>query len=389
MANHPRQRDRRLGWQNLFAFIWLIYLLYPIASLFGPGLTDLQRGAGAAGIIVFVLMYLQMFRARWPYNGLYVLAEILLGLLLIHWISPNFAGFYVYSTAASIWLGARWRSLAGFALSVSAMATSVFFDHLGWDIALPLGVVILLLGSMGFLVSRFAKVERELEAEQARRARVEERERIARDLHDVLGHTLSLIVLKSQLASRLAREDPERAAAECADLEAAARQALDQVRTVVAGFRASPLREALQEAEQLCRAADIQYEGAEPPVLPAALDGILGLILREAVTNVARHSRARRCFVAFSLEDGGVAVTVDDDGAGFNAEATPQGNGLRGMRERLAAVGGRLEMTSRPSGGTCVRAWLPMLEGAAAASGAVATVADAALGAPSPAAGAP
>lgn len=178
----------------------------------------------------------------------------------------------------------------------------------------------------------------------------------------MLGHTLSLIVLKSQLAARLVHEDPRRAAAECTDLEAVARSALAQVRTVVAGFRAQPLTEALGETERLCAAAGIRCEAPPPPKLPAEAEGLLGLILREAVTNVVRHSGARSCRIAFVRDTAGVNLTVADDGRGLGAVANGMGTGLRGIRERRAAVGGRLEIVSHPRGGTSLRAWLPISE---------------------------
>jgi two-component system sensor histidine kinase DesK len=177
--------------------------------------------------------------------------------------------------------------------------------------------------------------------EVERLAKIAERERIARDLHDLLGHTLSLMVLKSEVASKFADIDPVRAASEIRDVERISRDALAQVRAAVRGYRSIGIDAELEHARQALRAAGISLQCASSPVsLPASQEGVLVLALREAVTNIVRHSSARSCHIQLSGEEGAVELHVSDDGKGSDAS---EGFGLSGMRERVEAMGGTLE----------------------------------------------
>jgi two-component system sensor histidine kinase DesK len=170
-------------------------------------------------------------------------------------------------------------------------------------------------------------------------AKVAERERIARDLHDVLGHTLSVIVLKTELAGRLINTDPARAAAEVADVEQIARKALSEVREAIGGYRAEGLAAEIKRAQNTLAVAGVTLicEEKAPPLNPEE-ETVMSLILREAVTNVVRHAQASECVMRFVTEDRKTALVVEDNGrGGIRAE----GNGLRGMRERIEALGGR------------------------------------------------
>ncbi|HEU4559772.1 MAG TPA: sensor histidine kinase, partial [Longimicrobium sp.] len=186
-------------------------------------------------------------------------------------------------------------------------------------------------------------------------AAVAERERIARDLHDVLGHTLSLIVLKSQLASRLAGRDPERAAQEIRDVEQVSRKALAEVREAIRGYRGS-LEDEIARAGSLLRAAGIHAElSVELLPMHRAAEEALALALREAVTNTVRHAEASTCTVRISAADGTCTLVVADDGRGV---IRSEGQGLRGMRERVEALGGRVAWECR--GGTTLIVTMPV-----------------------------
>jgi two-component system sensor histidine kinase DesK len=188
--------------------------------------------------------------------------------------------------------------------------------------------------------------------ELARLAVAEERLRFARDLHDLLGHSLSVIVLKSELAGRLLPAAPERAAAEVGDVEHAAREALRQVRAAVADYRQPTLHGELAAARELLAAAGIAVDiDQHPGPLPPTLDGLLAWAVREGVTNVIRHSRARRCAIRVSHHDGLARVEVADDGRGAGGSTATEGSGLAGLAERAAAHGGRLQAGSLPQGG--------------------------------------
>jgi two-component system, NarL family, sensor histidine kinase DesK len=170
-------------------------------------------------------------------------------------------------------------------------------------------------------------------------ATVAERERIARDLHDVLGHTLSLVILKSELASKLAERDPQRAVKEIRDVERVARKALGEVREAIRGYRPT-LEDEVSRARSLLEAAGIRSDVAVAlRGLDRSRDEVLAFVLREAITNTVRHASATTCRVIGEDSEGTYRLTVQDDGRGGIVR---EGNGLRGMRERLELLGGAI-----------------------------------------------
>lgn len=192
-----------------------------------------------------------------------------------------------------------------------------------------------------------------LSQEEVRRlAAMAERERIGRDLHDVLGHTLSLVVLKTQLARRLLGRDAEAAEAQLAELEQAARGALDQVREAVSGIRSCGLAAELAAARLSLLDAEIALDAElAPQQLPAPVDAAYALALREAVTNVIRHARASRVSVRLTVEGAAWRLTIADDGIG-GARTKSGHSGLPGFAERARALGGELTLDSPTGGGT-------------------------------------
>jgi two-component system, NarL family, sensor histidine kinase DesK len=211
----------------------------------------------------------------------------------------------------------------------------------------------------------------------------EERLRIARDLHDLLGHNLSLIALKSELARRLVGVTPDRAAAEIRDIELVARQALQEVREAVASYRQPTLASELQGAREMLAVAGIayRYEGAEDAIsaLPSAVESVLAWAVREGVTNVIRHGHARQCTVRLARADGTIRVEVIDDGIGTAVPAVDEavaigvvgvgvgGSGLRGLAERVTALGGRCESGAVEGGGFRLMVIAPLTQAASGA----------------------
>jgi two-component system sensor histidine kinase DesK len=187
-------------------------------------------------------------------------------------------------------------------------------------------------------------------------AKVAERERIARDLHDLLGHTLSLITLKAELARKLVDRDPQRAKQEMLEVEQTSRAALADVREAISGYRGEGLAAEVLRARKTLETAGIAVHSdiTELPLSPAQ-ETVLALALREAVTNVVRHAQARQCDVRLGQRDNLCTLEIADNGRGADA---PEGNGLRGMRERLEALGGSLERQTR--GGTRLVIQLPL-----------------------------
>jgi two-component system, NarL family, sensor histidine kinase DesK len=179
-------------------------------------------------------------------------------------------------------------------------------------------------------------------------AKIAERERIARDLHDVLGHTLTLIALKTELAGRLLTQnhDPERARAEMAEVESISRQALADVQQTILGDRPETLEEELERAFSTLRTAGISLECQREPLrVDPVQESILGFALREAVTNIVRHAHASHCRIRLQQSAQGCVLEVQDDGRGAQSpevrgDPRQEGEGLRGMRERVEAIGG-------------------------------------------------
>lgn len=201
-----------------------------------------------------------------------------------------------------------------------------------------------------------------------------ERERIARDLHDLLGHTLTVITVKLDLARRLLSRDADRARNEMAEAEQTARNALAEVREAVSGYRAEGLEAEIGRARRTLLSADVELRTNLAPVaLSPDQEHVLCLALREGVTNIVRHAHARVCRVALNATGGRIHFTIEDDGSGG---ALQEGNGLRGMRERLQSMGGAVRLKSAAKEGTSVNITLP-LAGEAAAPAAVERVEEA------------
>jgi len=190
--------------------------------------------------------------------------------------------------------------------------------------------------------------------EVRRLAALAERERIGRDLHDLLGHTLSLVALKSELAGKLFERDAHAARREIDEVASVARDALSQVRRAVTGIRAAGLAAELASARLLLESSDVafRYELADAGLAPE-VETAFALAVREAVTNIQRHAQARQASVSLVVQDGMAVLCIDDNGRG--GALTP-GNGLDGMRERIEAVGGSLRVDSMPGRGTHIEA---------------------------------
>jgi two-component system sensor histidine kinase DesK len=187
----------------------------------------------------------------------------------------------------------------------------------------------------------------------------EERLRIARDLHDLLGHSLSVIALKSELARKLVEREPARAAAELDDIQAVSRTALAEVRDAVQGYRRLALADALEGAQAALAAAGIDCELAEADVaLPADVDAALAWAVREGSTNVIRHSGASHCLIRVDGDGDHAAVVIEDDGTAVASAGN--GSGLSGLSERAHRLRGDLEAGARPEGGFRLQLTVPL-----------------------------
>jgi two-component system sensor histidine kinase DesK len=223
-----------------------------------------------------------------------------------------------------------------------------------------------LAGLIVTIIFRFIEAIAELRRtreELARSAVDAERLRFARDMHDLLGHTLSVMVVKAQVVRRLAERDPRAAAAQAADIEEVGRHALTEVRQAITGYRGRGLAAELAAARTVLADAGftvaVQHGGEE---LPAAVDALLGWVVREGVTNVIKHSGGHQCEIEVRNADGNAGVVIADDGEGRpGAAGLPSGgHGLAGLTERIAAAGGSVEAGPRRGGGFRLATVLPV-----------------------------
>ncbi|HEY0023452.1 MAG TPA: sensor histidine kinase [Longimicrobium sp.] len=372
-ASSPRRRlvpaGGGVGWT---AYAWLIYLAFFLIEPAVPlRLAHSARAYPAGTALVVAVFLVSYFRGFWVQGRalmLVVAVQVLLGAVMTP-LNVGASVFFIYAASfAGNLAGPRVAARAIVIVAAAGAATSWLAQPPLWYWFPAVGMP-LLIGFVNLHYAQEARVNARLKLahEQIRHlAAVAERERIGRDLHDVLGHTLSLIVLKSELASKLATRDVEAAAREIREVEQVARKALREVREAVRGYRASLDDEARQSAAILA-AAGIRATVDVPPVtLEREVEESLALALREAVTNVVRHSEAQACSVRLRREPGGYVLEVEDDG---RAGAVTEGSGLRGMRERVEAAGGTM-MGGAGIGGRGVRISVRVPDGLGSAANA-------------------
>ncbi|MFH9065365.1 sensor histidine kinase [Streptomyces coeruleorubidus] len=341
--------------KSLWTGIWLIYLSAPVTDLLHGGHSTGVRVLGWIGLAAFVTWYmLLVFRTGRGERNAVVLGSLgvlaaqstLLALTLGREWLVLFVYVSIASGAALPLRLARWTIPAACALLTAvALAT-----HGGNSFLAGLLIPALLGGFAMTGVRELVRTTialREARATVAQLAANEERLRLARDLHDLLGHSLSLITLKSELAGRMLPDHPDKAARQVADIERVSRQALVDVREAVTGYRRPRLSAELAGAGVALTTAGVTADlPAESDLtgVPEESETALAWALREAVTNVVRHSGARRCTVELlhrqTLDGPVLELAVEDDGSGAG---DGYGNGLTGLDERLTAAGGTLE----------------------------------------------
>ncbi|MFY2764085.1 sensor histidine kinase [Arenimonas sp. MALMAid1274] len=341
---------------------YLVFVFVPLAFSGRWSATAWIASVGA--VLVFLPMHFGFYRATGRRRGVLALAVAALGFALIPF-NPGGHTFIIYAAGMLGWaVPARWA--IGLTVLLVALASLEFWWTLP-NVALAMGwstmlAVIAILVLAGTLFGR-AKARRDAELrltqdEVGRLAAMAERERIGRDLHDLLGHTLSLVAIKSELAGRLVERDPQAAKRQIGEVEAVARQALAQVREAVVGIRATGLQAELAATRLALLSADIRLDQSLAPLaLPANVESALAMALREATTNVLRHARASRVDVELAQHGGEWRLSIADDGRG--GIVTP-GTGLAGMRERVAAFDGRVDIDSPAGGGTRLTVSVPV-----------------------------
>ena len=353
-----------LGWMPVLLLGYLLFLFMPVLVPSGGdwgGRLQWRLWPTLASIVVFLPMYFLAYRGSAMTRVLCTFGIAALGYGLM--ASNAFSNTYIIYAAAFVALlpGALWTRLLALAGLLGA-----YYALSSW-LAFPVFVPVLtaIISVAVFTGNYFQsetvrkRAELKLSHEEVRRlAALAERERIGRDLHDLLGHTLSLVALKSDLAGRLIERDPQAARNEIVEVSRVARDALAQVRRAVTGIRAAGLAAELASAKLLLESdgVTLRYDAHEA-VVPADLETVLALALREAVTNIQRHARATLAEVSLTSTGDHVQLRIRDNGVG---SAAVPGNGLSGMRERVESRGGRLRIDSTLRQGTCVEITLPL-----------------------------
>jgi two-component system sensor histidine kinase DesK len=370
---------------RLYQHFWLLVcFLFPVVSLVQTPLTPARLLLALAALAFFAVGYTWLM---WPHpasTGARKRSRSRLSLVLFATLIVLVVVLSLTYGLAFLWLFIGVSAIAGVLLPVRraflvvtiliflplviSVGTTGGFAAVNWLELVPLMLLVRGLGLDMIGVARLSDAIRELHATREELARLkveEERHRVGRDLHDLLGHGLSLITLKSKLAGRLVEKEPTRAIQEIQEVERVARQSLREVREAVAGYRQPRLDSEIDGARQLLEAAGIEclveYSALS---LPPVTDTVLAWTVREGVTNVIRHSRARHCFIRIIRENNTVLAEVINDGDPREREEGVQareGLGLSGLTERVTALGGRIEAgPGRAPGKAGFRLWVEL-----------------------------
>jgi two-component system sensor histidine kinase DesK len=357
-------------WVRVGQLLGLTFLIGPLSDLADASESASRTAGIAAALAAFVAVYLIVLPPpgwltrrgrRAIYGGLALLAA-LAALPLVLGAPRSFTGLFVYVVAAG---GILLSSRAAAALTViTSAAVGAGLAAAGSDDStvaayvltfLAVGTVMIALGAL-VRANRDLRIARE---ELARTAVSEERLRIARDLHDLLGHTLSLIALKAELAAKLVESDASRARLELEDVQNVAREGLAEVREAVHEYRLRSVGDAIEGARSTLAAAGIECRvDSKAGELPADIESVFAWAVREASTNVVRHSGAHACAITLARTAMGVSLQVDDDGEGSDSSAP--GSGLEGLAERARRLHGTLEAGASPEGGFRLRLTVPL-----------------------------
>ncbi|MGN9906823.1 histidine kinase [Phytohabitans sp. LJ34] len=351
---------------HLWYGVWLVYLVEPLVQAWSED-SPAARALGVVAVGLFAAIFVAFFgafrRARqqrravpgwWGWAG--VAGMLVLLCALTPAIGESALGLLTFVSVVALFGLPRRPALVLAGLFVLApVAVPVAVP--GWrprpDLSFTVFLACLIVLGVTQLLQRNAELAAARE-EIARLAVADERNRLARDLHDLLGHSLTVVAVKAELAGRLVRMAPERAEEEIGDVERLARQSLRDVRAAVAGYAQASLAAELAGAQAALTSAGIDVELPDDvEQVPPERRELFGWVVREGVTNVVRHSGAKRCWIRVTPHE----VEVGDDGHG--PDGTAGGRGLAGLRERAEAAGGSLTVGRAPERGFTLRVRVP------------------------------
>ncbi|WIG41882.1 sensor histidine kinase [Bacillus toyonensis] len=342
---------------GFFPYMWLVYLLFPIYNLTQVSGWKLVMGIGM--LIVFIITYRQLYFVQKTFV-LWAFIQMILTFLFAIFYNPFMIFFGFFTASAMGFAPSKKVFRVLLCLLVVMLGAFVFVNMNQLTPAnlvniVPMFILMLLtpFGMRNFNQKKMLKNQLNEANEQIKDlVKREERQRIARDLHDTLGHTLSLITLKSQLVEKLIVKNPERASVEAKEITQTSRTALKQLRELISDMRMITVEEELEQIKAILQAAKIELEieqEASASSLSPIEQNILGMCLREAVTNVVKHSKATQCTVSVLESQGELILKVEDNGIGLE-DQNNDGNGIRGMKERIALIDGFVELNTIHSG---------------------------------------
>ncbi|HDR7792670.1 TPA: sensor histidine kinase [Bacillus luti] len=336
---------------GFFPYMWFVYLLFPIYNLTRVSGWKLVIGIGM--LLVFIVTYRQLYFVKKTFV-LWACLQMILTFSFALFYNPFMILFGYFTASAMGFAPSKKAFRVLLCLLVVMLGAFIFVNMNQLTIPslvniVPMFILMLLtpFGMRNFNQKKMLKNQLNEANEQIKDlVKREERQRIARDLHDTLGHTLSLITLKSQLVEKLIVKNPERASAEAKEITQTSRTALKQLRELISDMRMITVEEELEQIKAILQAANIELEieqEASASSLSPIEQNILGMCLREAITNVVKHSKATRCTVAILESQGELILKVEDNGIGL-ADQNHDGNGIRGMKERIALIDGFVEL---------------------------------------------
>lgn len=374
----------RHGW--LLSAVWLVFMAFPLFAAWGGSASDERKIAATALFVAFGLIYIVGFYhqhrseqaaffdpaagdGQQPTTGSWFLvALVLIGAATYLLVGMGALGVvpFIVSFAA---FNLRWSVVAGVLIAGVAATVLLPLAEGQLDEIWFLSLVVLAVGGFNALIRFFSGHQVEQTHLRTGLAISDERGRVARDVHDILGHSLTAVILKAELCQRLldqvepASEDDRDRIETCrhqlAELHSVSRGALAEIRSTVGGLRAANLVDELTVARTVLADGGVGLlVTGEPSDVPEAQRQTLAWVVREAVTNIVRHARASACHIELAPEPGRVLLRISDDGVGLaggpaeDGGVLADGNGLRGLRERVETTGARLRVTS--DGGTRV-----------------------------------
>jgi two-component system sensor histidine kinase DesK len=351
----------------------LIFLIAPIADVVGH-VGGVRLAATLVLVAAFIGIYTRVMLgagrldrpaeddARAP-EGIALLVALSLGLVALG--GTDWAGLWCFVAAATGLRIDRRHAFPGLFVLGGLAAGTELLRHQSAATAFSLFIVTLGVGLLtgGFRRLRVVNLELGRARDEIGRLAVgDERLRFARDLHDLLGHSLSVVALKSELAARLLSDHPEEAAEHVRDIEAVSRRALSEVREAVAGYRRPLLSAELAGARSTLAAAGIEVDAASAHAveLPPDAEAVLAWAIREGATNILRHADARKVRINVSVSRDDAALELIDDGCGDGSRGDAAGTGLAGLAERVARVRGRMDAAPGAGGGFRLAVTVPL-----------------------------